>query len=228
MWWQSEVGLLGGAWVKRAEPPWMWVVPLYERPLLPLRMDDTGRRWPSVDQEVGPHQTLIRQMPCSWAPGLQNREKCLFMSHLVCGAYSVTAAQIHGHWPLFPLPPGPLSVLCHVTLFQVRAWTLTCLFLDSSLLIFSCVWSFSYLVSAQMLPPQRSPPGPHSLSMDLVIYDLVLFSADLCAVWKCFVHLFASWISVCLVTWKSVYTMNRILPILFALLSQTPGTVPQM
>ena len=127
--------------------------PLYKRPLLPLRMEDTGRRWPSVDQEVGPHQTLIRQMPCSWVPGLQNREKCLFMSHLVCGAYFVTAAQIHRHWPLFSLPPGPLSVLYHVTLFQVRAWTLICLFLETSLLIFSCVWSFSYLVSAQMLPP---------------------------------------------------------------------------
>lgn len=80
--------------------------------------------------------------------------------------------------------------------------------------------SFSYLVSAQKSPPQRSLPLPHSLKhlaspVDLVMHDLVLFSADWLARWKYFVHFL---INVCLVPQKCTNTMNRTLLILIAIL----------
>ena len=53
---------VGGEWVMRVELSWMMLMPSWKRPQRdpsPLLLcEDTARRWPSMNQEVSPHQTL--------------------------------------------------------------------------------------------------------------------------------------------------------------------------
>lgn len=105
-------GAVIGTWLSQeGRAPTDVTSSLRQETILPLRSEDTGRRWPSVDQEVGPHWTQIGQAPRSWGPSLQNCEKRLSLtSHPACGTYSVIAAPTHVHWPHFP--PASWPSLC--------------------------------------------------------------------------------------------------------------------